>query len=223
MPSYIHSDLGASFLSRELKDYLTERGIETSNSTQHHPMSNGQVKRYNGIIWKAVRLALRSADLPDSKWEFVLADALHSIRSLLSTSTNATPPERFFDFQRRSSYGVSMASWMRPGPVLLRQFDRTSKSDPLVNEVKLTDVNPAFARVRYTDGRESSVSLRDLAPCPSTFTHGTPLEPQLSQKPTTLQEPASLQLPSSSSNGSPSAQNPMTSQVPEIQSKVNDV
>ncbi|CAB4035659.1 retrovirus-related Pol poly from transposon [Paramuricea clavata] len=132
MPNYIHSDLGTSFLSRELKDYLTKRGIATSRTTPYHPIGNGQVERYNGIIWKAV-LALRSANLPDSRWELVLADALHSIRSLLCTSTNATPHERFFNFHRRSSYGVSLPSWMQPGPVLLRRFVRTSKNDPLVN------------------------------------------------------------------------------------------
>ena len=137
-----------------------------------------KVERYNSIIWKAVRLALRSANLPDSRWELVLADALHSIRSLLCTSTNATPQERFFNFQRRSSHGVSLPSWMQPGPVLLRRFVRTSKHDPLVDEVELTDVNPTYARVRYPDGRESSVALRDLAPCPSPFIQSPPLEPQ---------------------------------------------
>ncbi|CAB4007060.1 retrovirus-related Pol poly from transposon, partial [Paramuricea clavata] len=117
------------------------------------------VERYNDIIWKAVRLALRSANLPDSRWELVLADALHSTRSLLCTSTNATPHEIFFNFHRRSSYGVSLPSWMQPGPVLLRRFVRTSKNDPLVDEVELTDVNPTCAR------------------------NGTPLEPQPSQEP----------------------------------------
>jgi hypothetical protein len=142
MPNYIHSDLGTSFLSRELKDYLTKRGIATSRTTPYHPIGNGQVERYNGIIWKANRLALRSANLPDSRWELVLAHALHSIRSLLCTSTNATPHKRFFNFHRRSSYGVSLPSWMQSGPVLLRRFVRTSKNDPLVDEVELTDVNP---------------------------------------------------------------------------------
>jgi transposase InsO family protein len=98
MPNYIHSDLDTSFLSRELKDYLTKRGIATSRTTPYHPIGNGQVERYNGIIWKAVRLALISANLPDSRWELVLADAFDSIRSLLCTSANETPHERFSTF-----------------------------------------------------------------------------------------------------------------------------
>ena len=194
---------------------LTKRGIATSNTTTYHPIANDQVERYNGIIWKAVRLALRSANLPDSRWELVLADALHSSRSLLCTSTIATPHERFFNFQRRSSHGVSLPSWMQPGPVLLHRFVRTSKNDPLVDEVGLTDVNPTYARVRYPDGRESSVSLRDLAPCSSASNQSPPLEPQFLQ-PQPFQEPSPLQEPLSTSNGIPPARNRMTPQVPEI-------
>ena len=215
MPNYIHSDLGTSFLSRELKDYLTKRGIATSNTTPYHPIGNGQVERYNGIIWKAVRLALRSANLPQSRWELVLADALHSIRSLLCTSTNATPHERFFNFQRRSSSGVSLPSWMQPGPVLLRRFVRTSKNDPLVDEVELTDVNPTYARIRYPDGRESSVSLRDLTPCPSpSIQKGTSPETRPLQEPFPLQEPPSTSLPPARNPTLPSQEPPSTSLSP---------
>ena len=132
----------------------------------------------------------------------MLADALHSIRSLLCTSTNATPHERFFNFHRRSSSGVSLPSWMQPGPVLLRRFVRMSKNDPLVDEVELTDVNPTYARVRYTDGRESSVSLRDLAPCPAP----APSEPQHLQ---------SQRSTSPTVDRLPIAQNSTTPQVPD--------
>ncbi|XP_041360605.1 uncharacterized protein LOC121376884 [Gigantopelta aegis] len=168
LPSYIHSDRGSSFLSEEIKNYLSQRGIATSKTTPYHPIGNGQVERYNGIIWKAVRLALKSSSLPDSQWEHVLPDVLHSIRSLLSTSTNTTPHERFFGFQRRSSFGTSIPTWLTtPGPVLLRRFVRSSKNDPLVDQVELKEVNPTYAHVRYKDGRESTVSLRDLAPYPN--------------------------------------------------------
>ena len=35
-----------------------------------------------------------------------------------------------------------------------------------MEEVELTHANPTYAHIRYKDGRESSVSLTDLAPCP---------------------------------------------------------
>ena len=59
-----------------------------------------------------------------------------------------------------------MPSWLSPGPVLLRKFVQSSKHDDLVEEVELTHANPSYAHIRYRDGRESSVSLAYLAPCP---------------------------------------------------------
>ncbi|XP_046862179.1 uncharacterized protein LOC124455579 [Xenia sp. Carnegie-2017] len=174
-PGFIHSDRGASFMSQELKEYLSQRGIATSRTTPYHPMGNGQVERYNGIVWKAIRLSLKSASLPDSKWEMVLPDALHSARSLLSTATNSTPHERFFGFQRRSTHGTSLPTWLQsPGPVLLRRYVRTSKNDPLVDQVELKEANPTYAHIKYLDGRESTVSLRDLAPLPPAQNHTIP-------------------------------------------------
>ena len=95
----------------------------------------------------------------------VLLDALHSIRTLISTATNETPHERFFAFQRRSSTGNSLPAWLsNPGKVLHKRHVRQSKYEPLVEEVDLIEANPNYAYIRYADGRESTVSLRDLAP-----------------------------------------------------------
>ena len=49
--------------------------------------------------------------------------------------------------------------------VLLKRHVRKSKYDPLVDEFDLIDVNPEYAHVRFSDGKESTVSVRDLAPC----------------------------------------------------------
>ena len=70
--------------------------------------------------WKTITLALKERKLPIENWERVMPDALHSIRSLISTSTNETPHERLFRYARRSSSGASVPSWLLlPGPVLL--------------------------------------------------------------------------------------------------------
>ena len=50
---------------------------------------------------------------------------------------------------------------------MLRNFVRNSKHDDLVQRVHLTEANPMYARVRFPEGREANVSLRDLAPCPN--------------------------------------------------------
>ena len=177
-PNYIHSDRGTSFRSHEIKHYLTQKGITTSKSTPYHPIGNGQYERYNGIIWKGVQLALKSHNLQISNWEIILPSVLHSIKSLLSTATNTTPHERFFSFHRRSMCGISLPSWLtRSGNVMLRRYVRHSNNDPLVDDVELTNVNPTYAHIRYPDGRESTVSLKDLSPCPPSHDLHTPASP----------------------------------------------
>lgn len=169
MPAYIHSDRGPSFMSRELHDYLVSKGVASSRTTSYNPRGNGQAERYNGTVWKAITMALKSRDLPIKCWQVVLPDALHSIRSLLSTATNATPHERLMNFARRSTAGSSIPSWLcNPGPVLLKRHVRHSKTEPLVDEVELLEANPQYAHIRYPDGRETTVSIRHLAPAGDT-------------------------------------------------------
>ena len=115
---------------------------------------------------------LKSINLPEESCEQVLPDALHATRSLLCTATNATPHERFFTFERRSMLGKSLPNWLvNPGTVLLRKHVR-NKGDSLCDEVDLLEANPSFAVVRFRDGRESTVSTKDLAPYPLSETAG---------------------------------------------------
>ena len=49
---------------------------------------------------------------------------------------------------------------------MLRKFVRLHKNDDLVDEVELINANPSYANIRYSDGRETNVSICDLSPCP---------------------------------------------------------
>ena len=165
LPGYVHSDRGANFMSSELKGYLHTRGIATSRTTAYNPQGNGQIERFNGIIWKTIELALDTQGLKHTQWDIVLQDALHAIRSLLCTATNTTPHERMFSYHRRSSNGASLPSWLtEPGKILMRRHVRGNKYSPAVDEVDLIEANPEYALVRLPDGREENVSLRHLAP-----------------------------------------------------------
>ena len=165
MPSYIHSDRGPSFMSKELLDFLINKGTSCCRTTSYNPQGKTQVERYNGIIWKAVTMTLKSRGLPIQHWQSVLPDALHSIRSLLCMSTNATPHERLFNYSRRSTTGMSVPTWLSsPGSVLLKRHLQPSKTDPVVDEVELLQANPHYAYTRYPDGITTTVSTRHLAP-----------------------------------------------------------
>ena len=158
MPAYVHSDRGPAFVSHDLISYLHQRGIGCSNTSIYNPRGNGQCERYNGIIWSSVKLAVKSRKLHISQWELVLPDVLHSIRSLLCTTTNETPHERLFKHKRRSSFGVSVPTWLSsPGRVYLRRHANPSKYDPVVEEVDLVHATPSYARVRFPTGRETTV------------------------------------------------------------------
>ena len=161
-PGYVHSDQGSSFMSFELKSWLHNFGVPTSTTNRYNPAGNGQVERCNRTIWQTVLLALRSKKLPLTHWEYVLTDVLHSMRSLLCTAINCTPHERMFSHSRKSFNGVSLPSWVKPGPVYVKCHVR-NKNDPLVEEAELIEANPHYAHVKLNDGREINVSLRDLA------------------------------------------------------------
>ena len=60
LPSYVHSDRGSSFMSAELRQFLTNKGIACSRTTPYNPSGNGQVEKFNHTIWRAITLALRS-------------------------------------------------------------------------------------------------------------------------------------------------------------------
>ena len=63
----------------------------------------------------------------------------------------------------------------------MRRNVRRSKYDPLVDEVELIDCNPMYAHVRLQDGRETTVSLHQLAPVGDLSNHSNPGPPPSSQ------------------------------------------
>ena len=92
MPKFVHSDNAPSFSSGSIQEFLLKRGVASNKPNPYHPTGNSQAQRYIGIVRKSIRLSLKSNNLPLSCWETVLPYALHSIQSLLNSTTNATPP-----------------------------------------------------------------------------------------------------------------------------------
>ena len=172
MPDMIHTDRATDFLSEETTNYLNKKGIATSKTSRYHPEGNGQVEKLNGTIWKAIQVTLHSRNMKPYHWENVLPDTLHSIRSLLCTTTNTTPHDRLFKYNRKSTYGTSIPSWAKPGPIYVRNHTKSSKNDPPVTSATLLEINPQYAHVRLPSGIETTVNVRNIAPI-STDYEGT--------------------------------------------------
>ena len=176
----VHNDRGSDFLSDETQDFLLSKGVATSKTSRYNPRGNGQVEKLNGTLWKAIQITLHSRKLKSSDWESVLPDALHSIRSLLCTATNTTPHDRLFNFPQKSKSGRTMPSWLRPGPIFVKNHTKKSKYEPPASPATLIHANPEYAHVRLQSGIETTVSIRDVAQHPDTITNNTNQEDQQS-------------------------------------------
>ena len=120
MPSYILLYKGHSLISRELENYLLSKNIASSNSMRYRSEDNCQVERYIDVILKSISLILRIKSLHNKQKTTGNKFCVLTVR----------PMSVFSKFQRYTSHGNSLSSWlMKPGPVLLRQSLRTSKSD----------------------------------------------------------------------------------------------
>ncbi|KAL0880953.1 hypothetical protein ABMA27_002114 [Loxostege sticticalis] len=140
-PLFIHSDRGTAFMSERVQHFLRSLNIASSRTTPYNRQGNGQIE--------------------------LLPESLHSIRSLLCTASNCTPHERMFSHPRRTMNGQSMPTWLSSsGTALMKRNVRTSKYDPLVEEVELLQTNPSYSHIRLPDGRETTISNRHLSPLP---------------------------------------------------------
>ena len=78
---------------------------------------------------------------------------------------------------------------MQPGTVFMKRNVRRSKYEPLVDEVELVEANPHYGHLKFPDGRETTVSTKQLAPTGNTTDSQIPsIEMSTSEVPTNLKE-----------------------------------
>ena len=105
MPAYVHSDRGASFMSKGLLEFLTTKEVAASRSTSYRPAGNGQAERYNGVVWRAITMSPRICPLGIGRMYFLMCQILSVLSCVLLLMKHH---ERFFGFSRRSSSGASI-------------------------------------------------------------------------------------------------------------------
>ena len=168
MPAYTHSDRGSAFMSAECKTFLLDKSIASTRSTSYNSAGNGQVERLNQILWQTIKLELKTHKLLLQHWQELLSDTLHSVRNLICSATNQTPHDRIFIFQRRFTASSSICIGLQPpGLVAIKHHVRSSKFDPLTDEMHLIEANLQNVHVQYPDGKEDTVAFKHLAPKPT--------------------------------------------------------
>ena len=94
--------IGGRIFSADISSFLTSSswGVHQSRTTPYFPAGNGQTERFNDILWKTVQCLMKDRHLPGPSWPSVLSEALHCIRSLISTAMDASPHNLFLRFER---------------------------------------------------------------------------------------------------------------------------
>ena len=93
VPMKLHSDQGANFESKLIKELCTLLGCDKSRTTPYHPMGNGMTERYNRTL-----LGMLGTLQPHQKsdWKSHIAPLVHAYNCTRHESTNFSPYSLMF-------------------------------------------------------------------------------------------------------------------------------
>uniref|UniRef100_A0A3B1J1Z4 Gypsy retrotransposon integrase-like protein 1 n=1 Tax=Astyanax mexicanus TaxID=7994 RepID=A0A3B1J1Z4_ASTMX len=87
-PKRIHSDQGANFESRLIKDLLEMAGVQKSHTTPYHPMGNGISERFNRTLGNMIRALPPKCK---SRWPQMLQTLTFSYNCTVHETTGFAP------------------------------------------------------------------------------------------------------------------------------------
>ena len=73
----LHSDRGGEYMAANVKDILSQRGIEHHLTMPGSPQQNGKAERFNRTIMDKAMTMLHTAGLPNGFWEHSVSTAVH--------------------------------------------------------------------------------------------------------------------------------------------------
>ena len=110
LPERIHSDQGANFESKIIKELCSITGMTKSRTTPYHPMGNGITERFNRTLMDMLG-TLQNTQKKD--WKSHVASLVHAYNCTRQTSTGFSP--YFLMFGRKPKLPVDIAFGLDDG------------------------------------------------------------------------------------------------------------
>ena len=143
-PRRLHSDQGANFESRIIKELCQIAGVEKSRTTSYHPMGNGMCERFNRSL-----LNMLGTLQPDQKrdWKSHVSPLVHAYNCTRHESTGQTP--FFLMFGREPRLPIDLAFGLeinRPKQTLTQYVTSMKNRLKQAYEVATKEANKARQR-----------------------------------------------------------------------------
>ena len=108
IPSEVMSDLGPQFVSSLMQEVSKLLSIRQVTSSRYHPICNGLVERYNGLVKTALR---RLCAEEPREWDRYLPALLFALRETPSSSLGYSPFELLYGRNVRGPMDVLRELW----------------------------------------------------------------------------------------------------------------
>lgn len=147
-PTYIHSDRGSNYMSKQIVDYLNEQNIITRYSTPENPQQNGLAEKTEQDLENIVRSLLLDENLPTKLWAEALNYATYLSNRLYHTSINTTPYEAYFKVKPNLSNLIKFGSKVY---VHVPKHKRKHKLSPRTITMKFVGYTNSTVNFRVTN------------------------------------------------------------------------
>lgn len=108
LPDEILTDQGSNFTSQLMKDICKLLAIKKLRTTPYHPMCNGLVERFNGVLKTMLKKYVSSQP---SQWDAYLPYLLFAYREVPQASTGFSPFELLYGRKVRGPLDLIYESW----------------------------------------------------------------------------------------------------------------